>query len=247
MLSGDWTVRVGNTVISTATTAAVIYGPTSRTIKLTATPPSEAVSVGILPLGWTHLIGLSAARFADRLAPLSEVFPDTATSLRRALQDADSDDAKRSVLDDIFLSLGAQRAEPSSLLLRAHQLILDPAITTAEEFAAGLGRSGRQVSRLSREMFGFSPKLLLRRQRFLRSLTVLRTNHGRPWSELIDPAYYDHSHFVRDFRRFMGMSPSQYYALPRLMVDHAARMREQQIGQSHQGFDLPAGARKTKT
>jgi len=67
----------------------------------------------------------------------------------------------------------------------------------------------------------FPPKLLLQRQRFLRTLAVLRQNVGRPWADLIDARYYDQSHLARDFNRFMGMPPSEYFSLKRDMLEPA--------------------------
>ena len=119
------------------------------------------------------------------------------------------------------------------LLPRAYELSLDPEITNTEQMAAALGVSERHLLRLSRDMFGFTPKTLLRRQRFMRSLVALHDNPGQPWSALIDPAYYDHSHFVRDFHQFMDMSPTQFQALPRVNVDRVSYVRALQLGVRH--------------
>jgi AraC-like DNA-binding protein len=235
IFSGHWTARLGDMEVNSSTTPATIYGPTSRTISITGIPPTRTAGVGLLPLGWSHLIGLPADKFSDRMASLEEVFPD-ADSLWQSARDAVDDTALRSVFDKFFLRLATVQRRPTPLLQLAHALLLDPAITTAEQFAAALGRSSRQVARLSLDMFGFPPKLLLRRQRFLRTLAVLRANLDKPWMTLIDGAYYDHSQFVRDFHRFMDMSPTQYFALPRLLLDPAARLRQSQIGESLQGL-----------
>lgn len=236
ILSGYWTARLGESEANSATTPVTIYGPTSRSTKIAGVPPSRTVAVGLLPLGWAHLITRPAHEFSDRIASLKEVFPNHTDRLWQALHDAADDTASRAVFDDFFLGLDAGRPEPSPLLLRAHQLLLDPTITSAEEFATGLERSSRQVARLSLDMFGFAPKLLLRRQRFLRTLAMLRSRLDEPWARLIDEAYYDQSHFVRDFQRFMGMSPTQYFALPRILLDPAARLRQSAIGETLQGL-----------
>jgi AraC-like DNA-binding protein len=85
-------------------------------------------------------------------------------------------------------------------------------------------------------MFGFAPKLLLLRQRFLRTLHVLRTRLDEPWAKLLDAAYSDQSHFVRDFHRFMGMSPTAYFKRPHPVLDPAALLRMREIGESLQGL-----------
>ena len=67
-------------------------------------------------------------------------------------------------------------------------------------------------------------------------LSVMRSRLDEPWTALLDDAYYDQSHFVRDCQRFVGMSPTQYFALPRILLDPAARLRVQTIGESLQGL-----------
>jgi len=228
--SGDWILRLGDTVLSTSITPVIACGPSSRPIKAMAVPPTRTVSIGLMPLGWARLFGLSAEDFADRLRPMVEVRPDVADCLLPIVRGVTDDAALCVMLDDLFLSLEAAGPPISPLMARACALVLDEEIRTAELFAASLGRSARQLSRLSREIFGFPPKLLLRRQRFLRSLLALRLNPGMRSSLVIDKGYYDHSHFIRDFHRFMGMSPRQYFTRPHPLMDEATSVIKLDIG-----------------
>lgn len=243
VLSGHWTARLGSQEASSADLPASLHGPTSRPVRVTGTPPTRTVGVGVLPVGWAHLIGRPAHLHSDRIASLEEAFPGDAAEVHAALARATNDEMLRGVLDDFFLALHASRPEPSPLPSRAHALLLDPATTTAQSFAAGLGLSSRHVARLSLDMFGFAPKLLLRRQRFLRTLDMMRARLDEPWARLLDETYYDQSHFVRDCRRFMEMSPTEYFALPRILLDPAARLRQQTIGQTLQALH-PASPRR---
>lgn len=236
ILDGYWTARLGEAETDSVRTPVSLYGPTSRCVRIVGQPPTRTVGVGLVPLGWAHLIGRPANKFSDRIASLEEVFPGDTDRLLQGLRGAADDGVARALLDGFFLGIDAERPSPDPLLVHAHQLLLDPGTLTAEQFAEGIGRSTRQVARLSLDMFGFPPKLLLRRQRFLRTLAVMRSRLDEPWATLLDEAYYDQSHFVRDFQRFMGMSPSQYFALPRILLDPAARLRAAQIGQSLQGL-----------
>lgn len=236
VLSGQWTARLGSQEARSTDLPASVHGPTSRPVRVTGTPPTRTVGVGVLPVGWAHLIRQPAHLYSDRIAPLEEALPGHAARLHDALVGAANDEALRGVLDDFFLALHETRPTPSPLPGRAHALLLDPATTTVQEFAANLGLSSRHVARLSLDMFGFAPKLLLRRQRFLRTLDMMRARLDEPWARLLDETYYDQSHFVRDCRRFMEMSPTEYFALPRILLDPAARLRQQALGQTLQAL-----------
>ena len=51
----------------------------------------------------------------------------------------------------------------------------------------------------------------------------------RSWSAALDGQYYDQAQFVRDFRAFMGMTPSEYAEMPHPILDRiiAQRMADQ--------------------
>ena len=235
-LSGYWTFQSARSSADSRIMPARLYGPTSQTTRVAGYPPTRTASAGVLPLGWARLIGVPAHRYADRIAPLSEAFGAAADELFAALQSAPDDAALCALLNDFFLRRLSESELPPPLLSQAHALLLDPEIATAQEFAARLGLSSRQMARLSLDMFGFPPKLLLRRQRFLRTLARLRAHPEEPWLRQLDGAYYDQSHFVRDFHHFMGRSPTQYFSSRRELLDPAAPLRQQAIGGTLQGL-----------
>ena len=233
-LSGHWSMRLDGRVYDPAP-AAALFGPSS----ITGTVRGESglvLGVGLLPLGWARFMRAPAADYTDRVVELEAVMGPAAVELQQRLAEAPDDDAHVTVLDETFLGLTAAADELDDTLLSAHDLLIDPETASVEELASRLGVSARHLTRLSHRMFGFAPKRLLQRQRFLRTLEALRGSPGARWAALIDERYYDQSHFVRDFHRFMGMSPSAYFALPHPLLGPAARARMEALGASLQGL-----------
>jgi AraC-like DNA-binding protein len=230
-LTGHSTTRTSGTRISSLDMPARICGPTSRAYELAGVPATRAVGICLLPLGWAHFVGQPAHRFADRVEPLDAVLAaDDAECLLRALREAADDEALRAILDGFFLHLHAARPIPPPHLIAAHALLQNPEVATAEQVATRLGLSSRHVARLSLDMFGFTPKLLLRRQRFLRTLATMRGRRHESWATVLDDSYYDQSHFVRDCHRFLGMSPSTFFARQRAFFDQITGVRRRMIG-----------------
>lgn len=97
----------------------------------------------------------------------------------------------------------------------------------------------RTLERLSKSVSGFTPQLLLRRQRFLRSLARFMLDPSMRWIETLDSHYHDQTHFVRDFKRFMGMSPSVYAKQPHPVLGAAADAREAIAGEAMQVLHRP--------
>ena len=82
--------------------------------------------------------------------------------------------------------------------------------------------SPRTLHRVCLRGFGFAPKRLLRRERFLATLGHVRTAVGETIGGALGDAYVDQSHFYRDFRDFMAMTPRSYFSAPRRLMAEAA-------------------------
>jgi len=59
------------------------------------------------------------------------------------------------------------------------------------------------------------------------------------WLNTLDCQYHDQAHFVRDFKRFMCMSPSTYSKLEKPLLVAAARARMEIAGETVQGLHDP--------
>lgn len=216
---------------------AVLQGPTSKPTYIKGSGAS--FGIGILPMGWGRLWHIDASSMADRIVPLASVLeePESADFIED-ISTATDIDARKAIADRLLLRrVGNRPARRSTHKVEnLLSLLADPDIATVEQLTDGLGITQTQLARLSKQTLGFTPKLLLRRQRFLR---MLGTMHSRPyaeWRQFIDPQYTDQSHMVRDFQYFLGMSPSAYFNMPRPILTAAARARAAMFGQPLQGL-----------
>jgi AraC-like DNA-binding protein len=240
-LGGKWAFGKDPDSVREVSDRAVIVGPTSRSHFIRG-PENRIFGIGVLPTGWQRLFRADAHRFANAIGPLGALTGDAdADALASALIEA-PDAASRTAVADAWLLARLDRNAPNALDAQVealHAVLTDPASATVEQITATLGLPQARLARLSKRGFGFPPKLLLRRQRFLRMLGTL---HARPydqWPDFIDPQYVDQSHMIRDFQYFLGMSPSQYFALPRPILSAAAKGRAAFMGQPLQGLHLP--------
>jgi len=100
----------------------------------------------------------------------------------------------------------------------------------------------RNLQRLTNRAFGFPPKILLRRARFLRSLHAMRASRRGEASSVIDPAYTDYSHFVRDSQDFLGMSPQAFLNFDMPLMKNSLALRKEVLGTPAQVLDPVPGA-----
>ena len=69
----------------------------------------------------------------------------------------------------------------------------------------------RTMQRLFDRYVGVSPKSVIQRYRLHEAAQLIDQGVVSDWLEIsIALGYYDHSHFIRDFRSIVGVSPQQY-------------------------------------
>lgn len=219
-----------------------VTGPTSRAARFRLRS-GRSWGIGLLPSGWAALFAANAGDYADRIVDgMTDPVFAALTPLARALAASDGEYAAELALierhmEALFTAI--QPVDPAIEALTA--ALLDPELVSVVDLAGRIDINVRSLERLSRRAFGFPPKLLLRRQRFLRSLARFMLDPSLRWIGTLDVHYHDQSHFVRDFRRFMGMSPSAYARLEKPFLVAAARARMAIAGEAVQGLHRPAG------
>ncbi len=221
----------------------VANGPTSKTIHF-GVETSRIWGLGLQPAGWSKFIDCPADDLANTtvdgathpafalFAKLSErIFDGKGNALAEATR-----------IDDYLMQFIDRPVPRETQIVACQDALRDPDVATVAQLSERVGMEKRSLERLCKRYFGFSPKKLLQRQRFLRSLAQFMLDPSLSWLDAIDPQYFDQPQFVRDFRSFMGMSPSAYAELPHPILNPIMRQRMADQGAADP-LDLPTIAR----
>ena len=79
-----------------------------------------------------------------------------------------------------------------------------------EDLAEIAGMSVRQLERRFKTLFHVTPVVYTNRYRVQKACQALRNSQESVTDVALQVGFYDSSHFVRLFRRFMGMTPTEY-------------------------------------
>ena len=218
-IAGSWMVRMPGYADETPQTA-VLFGPTDRHGAID-TKGGRTVGFGLTPIGWQAIIGEDAGAMANRVVPLGDRLGISGEQLREHLIQDQEDHLIMKRLEELLTKRLAGRPPVSKAVLATDRALRMRPREVAD-FAAAAGVSARTLHRLCLGAFGFPPKRLMRLQRFLDTLGQVRTAVGNPVRTSVDEAYCDQSHFYRDFRDFMAMTPREYFGAPRLLMAAAA-------------------------
>lgn len=220
-------------------------GPSSRPIHFNM-PRTRMWGIGLLPLGWARFVRQPASDWANVICDgaveprLAKFMPLAETLFGTTLDEA----AELYRITEFFRNFPGASPVDESRILAVHTAIVDENLTSVSQLVERVAASQRTVERICSRHFGFSPKLLLRRQRFMRSLAQFMLDPSLKWIGAMDCHYHDQAQFVRDFREFMGVSPREYAATPHPILGPIMQERSRVYGIAVQTLDPPdRGAR----
>ena len=205
---------------------AALYGTTSRAANMQHGGGGVTVGFNLTPVGFARLFGANATVLRDRVVPLDHLLPpEWVAAVLDQLRASDRGPAVKGILDRALPPLFAEPHPLEGDIQRIADMLLRPGVVNLADEAAAIGMSQRKLERLSSRFFGFPPKLLLRRARFLRSIVALKLA-GPPFDmSAIDPGYHDQPHFIRDAHRFVGMAPTRFLRIATPYLDCVLRAR----------------------
>lgn len=219
--------------------------------RLTATGPSSMPvhfelgttrmwGIGLFPLGWAKFCNVPASDVANRVVngESHAAFAHFGRLADSLFGDEPDERAELARITACFRSLN--REVPDEGRIRAiHAALVDHEVSCVSDLAEHSRLERRTLERLCHRYFGFSPKVLLRRQRFMRSLAQFMLENASNWSEAMDEHYHDQAQFVREFRAFMGMSPGEYAAREHPILSAFMKQRAKVWGAAAQTLDIP--------
>lgn len=190
---------------------AYLQGPTTGPVSFVAAGPLHLFGIGLLPLGWAALVGAGADRLADDLTELAGVLGAGASDLAQQLLAASDAMARVAAADNFFTTVLARAPVVPVWFTR----LADDWLTASPDpdvgsLIAASGMSARSVERLTKRIYGASPKLLARKYRALQAAVRIGNGEASGWRDLDGDGYYDQAHFIREFKQFVGMTPSLF-------------------------------------
>lgn len=210
--------------------AVSLFGPTSQAMRA-VTRGGTVIGIGVSALGWARLFPHPASDYRDRIVPLADALgPALATELGDTLAATDREHLVKPALDAFFARRLGPPHPDAPHIRQLIALILDERIDALASVAAEMGLPTHTLRRLASRHFGFPPKLLLLRARFLRSFTrMLRSGEILDYSTA-GSSYFDASHFLRDARAFLGTTPRRFMTRPTTFLQASLRARDAVLG-----------------
>lgn len=236
--AGPFSVAIGKNIFDPVPEVS-LFGPTSKAIRAT-TNGGVMIGFGVSALGWSRLLPGNAAAVRDRVLPLGTIMPgDFSARLLAALYACDGEEEVAPTLDRLLRAELGPICREETMIRRLMALITRDGPVDIVAASEELGVEQHAMRRLSVRHFGFPPKLLLRRARFLRSFLRISGSRDAADYALLDDSYFDVSHFLRDSNAFLGMTPRRFVSLNTPFLDASLRARQAVLGTATQALHDP--------
>ena len=217
---------------------AVFCGARSDCFVIETSRQERVIGIQFKAGGAFPFLGMPASELANASHSLENIWGSEAALLREELLATSHVESMFVVLENALLEryrkmIGSSAFCWNSKSIRNSDGVLHPAVSFAlrslssshsiaiADLAERVGLSSRRFIEIFRIQTGLSPKAFQRVRRFQHVLCKLRHRSHHPLTELaLDCGYYDQSHFIHDFRRFSGTTPSDYLKIATPHLNH---------------------------
>ncbi|RYF93852.1 MAG: AraC family transcriptional regulator [Caulobacteraceae bacterium] len=172
----------------------VFAGQLTRPLHLRADGPARVIGVRFHPAGAYSYLGEPASRYTDRRTPLAVDLGLTGLN----------EEARLTAVQDHVADRIAANPDPRDLAVEAAVARLQSGQTV---------EASRDLQRRFARVVGVPPRRLAAIFRFRGVFDALSEPGVASWTDAAHAAgYFDHPQLARDFRRFVGCTPSQFLA-----------------------------------
>ena len=165
--------------------------------------PAASFGARLKPGAFYALTGIPASNVMDTFLPLADFDAAFDAGTFFALPYAE---AKVFFTDYIGRLI---QGNATSAYTKLFDKWFDDIPASVPEIYETLAFSPRQSQRLFYKHYGMTPQTALCILRFQKCLGILVSDNAKPCDALNSANYYDQAHFIKDFRRCIGITPSE--------------------------------------
>lgn len=173
----------------------------------------DYIGIRFLPSAFPILFGVDAQTLSNQSQELEHILPDFSKWISSKIKHSDSFERITKQLNEILINIiGKQNLQYDQRFLNALNLIFQKNgfLDTEKELNTGL--SPRQLRRIFNFYIGTTAKTFSNVVRFQHILNANPTNQILKENKLyIDVGFFDQAHFIKNFKTFYGVTPSQAF------------------------------------
>ncbi len=189
----------------------MVMGQRTRSFDIEPTGDVLSFAVCFYPFGFSSLISEPLASFVDQDLSLEQLFgKSVASELERKVFDAKSTEERIQIIETFLFARLHDNRTIDHLISHTVDLLME----TNGKLSIGTilendPSQRRTLERKFKKHIGISPKRLSRIIRLQTALKLILSEDQNLTSIAYQSDYFDQSHFIKDFKAFIGSTPKQ--------------------------------------
>jgi AraC-like DNA-binding protein len=190
-----------------------VLGQLTVPTRLTVAKGTSVLLARIQPYANSLFLQDPVSEFTNHAIDMNGVFAKESRDFYDSLIHSNTNEKKIEVLD-LFLCGKLRKNEKMHRKTILIQQICNSICAEGESFdikkiSEQYGLSARYVQRLFLDIVGLTPRSFFNIRRFNKSVSLVLSSNQRFTSIANDCGYYDQAHFIKEFRKFTGITPSE--------------------------------------
>ncbi len=173
--------------------------------------PSAMLGIEFSPLGAYRFFHLRQTEIKNRSFLLTDIMDKTILKIEEQIANAGDINLKVKLLMQFLLDFFRESSSDLIFEYCVNKIIYSKGHVSIEQLATETGYSGRWLNMKFNQRLGLTPKNLcsiFRFHHFYSSMIIQDEKILK--SKAFFDLYYDQSHFIRDFKRFTGITPTRF-------------------------------------
>lgn len=172
------------------------------------------VAARLKPLAASLLLNRPASEVTNTVVAARDLFDGEIQILREQLWQAEKTRCRFQILEQFLASkfFHTVHALPGAVLQAAKVIDHRHGLVKVEDLCRTLNVSRKHLSELSKRYLGMSTKRYMRLARYRAAANLLSEPGGHDFAQVAhETGFVDQSHFINEFVRFTGLTPTQVY------------------------------------
>ncbi|WP_207515714.1 helix-turn-helix transcriptional regulator [Longitalea luteola] len=222
--------NLGNAALGSAGTTAEVnacwlYGQVKTYHDLSLVGDINLIVVVLQPYGAFQLWGVPASEWYNCIFPAADVVGAPVNDLANTLANTAQLHERIRLLDAFFLQQVDGSMIPDPLIMQAVQhIIKQQGLLTIESLTSVLSVNERTLERKFKLHIGLTPKRfsdIIRLSLSIKRMQRLKENRQLT-AIAYDSGYFDQAHFIKEFKKYTGITPHLYHTAQPLALNFLA-------------------------
>lgn len=190
----------------------VLLSPRNGRFALQTDAPAGFISVRFRSGALRHFCRMPSGELIDKGLSAADIWGQTARVVEEKVAEASQLSARVRIIEDFLWQQWLACRQPTHAWLDdAFRWLYSHSNDSLPQLAADAGVSIRQFQKVFKQYAGVSPKYFQRVARLENIMRRLLVEQRQQYLNLaLDHGFYDQAHFIKDFKRFAGDTPSRY-------------------------------------